>query len=122
MSKTWTGKFVEMMTVRFGAPQRKWSSGFSGTATIYRFIADDPKCKVIYAALVRGVAKGTMCSESGAVGQAILMASGLKNQAKNGTITSSYDTFPEPIGCGAKRLQNDDLTDPVYVLDFFRKV
>lgn len=120
--KIWKGKMIEMMTVRFEQKASKWTSAFSGEAVVYRFESDDLKCKVSYAALIRGVEKETLCSSSGAVGQAILKASGLQNKAKNSPVTSEYEFFPAPIGRPVEHLESWNHLDPTGALTFYKKV
>ena len=119
-SKTWAGVFHSRMTVSFSQARSSRSHGFSGTADVYTYqkASGEDKCKVTYAAVIRGVAQEVLCSESGAVGAAILKAAGIAHLAKNSGTAGEYDTFPAPIGCPAQRLQD---REPVAALTFYRK-
>lgn len=119
MAKTWTGTLTKLQTVSFSKPAGKWSNGFSGEATVYRFVADDPKCKVVYVATFTGVEHETVCSASGDIGQAIMKAACIDRIAKNSSLSGEQDTFPQPIGCGADNLSS---RARVQTLTFFRKV
>jgi len=118
LSKTWTGTFELVRTVTFSQAARKWRSAWAGEADVYAFRPADPKCKVAYAAVIRGIPQSVMCSESGNVGAAILRSAGLADRGKNSGVAGEYDTFPDPIGCPAERLQAHD---SVMALTFYRK-
>lgn len=122
---SWTGTFVLLRTVAFSQKGGRGRHGFAGTADVYAFAADDPKCKVTHAAVIRGVDMATMCGSSGDVGAAVLRSAGLYDRAKNAGVRGDYDTFPEPIGRPADRLQEMGSapkgSEPVSVLTFYRK-
>jgi len=118
LNKNWAGTFALVRTVTFSQAARKWRSAWSGEADVYSFQPVDPKCKVAYAAVIRGIPQQVMCSESGNVGAAILRAAGLAHAGKNSGVAGEYDTFPDPIGCPAARLQ---ARDGVHALTFYRK-
>lgn len=124
-SKTWSGTFTKFTTVGFSQKGGKMRYAFTGRADVYAFQPTDPKCKVAYAAVITGVSRSVMCGSSGDVGAAILRSAGLYDRAKNSGEAGEYDTFPEPIGCPAQRLQEqtgrDDDTSQVHVLTFYRK-
>lgn len=120
LNRTQAGTFTFLKRVGFSRVKGRGvrTTGFTGTADVYSFQAADPKCKVAYAAVVTGVAIETLCSRSGDVGAAILSAAGLAHAAKNSGVKGEYDTFPDPIGCPASRLQ---ARDPEQALTFYRK-
>ena len=124
-SKTWSGTFTKIASVGFSQRGGGMRHAFTGSADVYAFRPDDPKCKVAYAAVITGVSRSVMCGSSGDVGAAILRSAGLYDRAKNSGVCGEYDTFPAPIGCPAARLQ--EMTGPstdttaVHALTFYRK-
>jgi hypothetical protein len=118
MSKTWTGSFRHLCTVSFSQKGGGLKHAFTGTADVYEFRSTDSTCKVSHAAVIRDVSIAVMCGSSGDVGAAILRSAGLAATAKNSGVNGCYDTFPDPIGCPADRLQDHDL---VHTLTFYRK-
>ena len=116
--RTWTGTLTLVRTVGFSQRAGRGRHGFTGTAEVYAFAPDDPKCKVAYTATVRGVPHEVMCSSSGDVGTAILRSAGLAHAAKGSGVRGDYDTFPSPIGRVADRLQAREETQ---ALTFYRK-
>lgn len=125
MSKTWSGTFTLVRRVTFSQKGGKMRYAFNGTADVYAFQPTDPKCKVAYAAVITGVCRSVMCGSSGDVGAAILRSAGLYDRAKNSGVAGDYDTFPEPIGCPAQRIQEMTCavtdTSAVHTLTFYRK-
>ena len=124
-SKTWSGTFTLVRRVTFSQKGGKMRYAFNGSADVYAFQPTDPRCKVAYAAVITGVSRSVMCGSSGDVGAAVLRSAGLCDRAKNSGVAGEYDTFPEPIGCPAQRLQEQtgraDDTNQVHVLTFYRK-
>lgn len=108
MSKEQAGTLTFVKSVGFSHPGGKLKYAFNGTANLYAFSPEDKKSKVTYVALIKGVPIHVMCGASGDVGEAILRSAGLCTDAKNAPLSAEYFTFPDPIGCPAKRLEDRD--------------
>lgn len=122
-SKVWGGTFERVGVVKIERRPGRMHSGFFGKATVYKFIADNPRCKVTFAAVITGVRKEVLIVDSGAVGAAVLRAARLERYAKNSSVAGDYDTFPEPIGCPVDKLQAAPSTgyNGEHVLTFYAK-
>lgn len=117
-NKNWTGKLTLLTTKDFHVPSSRTFGAISGTATVYSFVPDDPKCKVNTVATFTGVEVAVVCGRGGDIGDAILRATFQLTNSKNSGVNGTYDTFPDPIGCPAQRIED---RSPVQSMVFYRR-
>lgn len=113
-----TGRLTLLKTISFSRSGGRTHRAFAGTAKVYGFEPDDPKCKVTALATFTGIDIATVCSQGGHIGEAILRTMGMWSHAKNSGVGGHYATYPDPIGCPADRLFQ---RTPEQAIAFYRK-
>ena len=117
-NKNWTGRLTLIKTIDFCVPGGRMKAPISGKAHVYGFEPDDPQCKVNAVATFTGVDVPTVCGRGGEIGEAILRTAMMWSHAKNSGVNGTYDTFPDPVGCPAARIEE---RSPEQSLVFYRR-
>jgi len=112
----------ELLPVEFSAGETRYSRAFSGTAEIFRYSGGHPY--IAGAALVRfnapdaAAARELMCSFSGGVSEAVLVAAGLRGSFRLAPINVQYEDLGGPVGIAEESLRDGS---GVFKIVFYRK-